>query len=79
MIFCRFEKIYRNKNCRVAMTTTYENTSCNSENIVTCLVSGEGLLHACISSRLSNCEIEIKDTHVLSYKHTPISLLCITL
>ena len=58
MIFCRFEKIYRNKNCRVAMTTTYENTSCNSENIVACLVSGEGLLHACISSRLSNCEIE---------------------
>ena len=46
MIFCRFEKIYRkNKNCRVAMTTTYTintNTSCNSENMVACLVSGEG-------------------------------------
>ena len=51
MIFCRFEKIYRkNKNCRVAMTTTYTNTSYNSENMVACLVSGEGLLHACISS-----------------------------
>ena len=46
-----FEKIYRkNKYCRVAMTTTYENTSCNSENIVACLVSREGLLHACNSS-----------------------------
>ena len=32
------------------MTTTYTNTSCNSQNIVACLVSSEGLLHACISS-----------------------------
>ena len=32
------------------MTTTYTNTSRNSENIVACLFSGEGLLHACISS-----------------------------
>ena len=32
------------------MTTTYTNTSRNSENIVACLVSGEGLLQACISS-----------------------------
>ena len=31
------------------MTTTYTNTACNSENIAACLVSGEGLLHACIS------------------------------
>ena len=47
-----FEKIYRkNKNCRVAMTTTYTNNSCNSENVVACLVSGEGLLHTCISSK----------------------------
>ena len=30
-IFCHFEKIYRkNNNCRVAMTTTYKSTSCNS-------------------------------------------------
>ena len=36
------------------MTTTYTNTACNSENIVACLVSGEGLLHACISS--SSCD-----------------------
>ena len=36
-IFCHFEKIYRkNNNCRVAMTTTYRSTSCNSENIVAC-------------------------------------------
>ena len=36
-IFCHFEKIYRkNNNCRVAMTTTYESTSCNSENLVAC-------------------------------------------
>ena len=33
----RYEKIYRkNNNCRVAMTTTYASTSCNSENIVAC-------------------------------------------
>ena len=35
------------------MTTTYTSTSCNSEHTVACLgplVSGEGLLHACISS-----------------------------
>ena len=32
------------------MTTTYKNTSCNYENTVACLVIGEGLLHACISS-----------------------------
>ena len=51
IIFCRLEKIYReNKNCRIALTTTYTNTSRNSENIVACLVSGEGLLRACISS-----------------------------
>ena len=37
LIFCHFEKIYRkNNNCRVAMTTTYRSTSCNSENIVAC-------------------------------------------
>ena len=36
-IFCHFEKIYRkNNNCRVAMTTTYLSTSCNSENLVAC-------------------------------------------
>ena len=37
---------------RVAMTTTYSSTSCNSETLVACmlLVSGEGLLHACIFS-----------------------------
>ena len=47
-----FEKIYKkNNNRRVAMTTTYRSTSCNSENLVACLVSGEGLLHACISSK----------------------------
>ena len=33
------------------MTTTYSSTSCNSENIVACLVNGEELLHACISSQ----------------------------
>ena len=51
-IFCHFEKIYgKNNNCRVAMTTTYRSTSCNSRKY-SCmlLVSGEGLLHACISS-----------------------------
>ena len=32
-----FWKIYRkNNNCRVAMTTTYRSTSCNSENLVAC-------------------------------------------
>ena len=36
-IFCHFEKMYReNNNCRVAMTTTYLSTSCNSENLVAC-------------------------------------------
>ena len=36
-IFCHFEKIYRkNNNCRVAVTTTYPNTSCNSEKLVAC-------------------------------------------
>ena len=34
------------------MTTNCRNTSRNSENIVACLVSDEGLLHACISSLL---------------------------
>ena len=56
-IFCHFEKIYRqNNNCRVAMTTTYRSTSCNSENIVAC---GEGLLHACISSSIVIAKIII--------------------
>ena len=34
------------------MTTTYTSSSCNSENIYSCmlLVISEGLLHACISS-----------------------------
>ena len=36
------------------MTTTYTNASCNSENMVACLVSGEGLLHACISGSKTN-------------------------
>ena len=36
-IFCHFEKIYRkNNNWRIAMTTTYTSTSCNSKNIVAC-------------------------------------------
>ena len=49
--FCFLKNIYRKKNnCRVAMITTYTHTSCNSENIVACIVGGEGLLHACISS-----------------------------
>ena len=35
--FVILKKIYRkNNNCRVAMTTTYRNTSCNSENLVAC-------------------------------------------
>ena len=42
-IFSFCDKIQKkNKNCRVAMTTTYTNTSPNSENTVPCLVSGEG-------------------------------------
>ena len=50
-MFYHFEKIYRkNNNCRVVMTTTYTSTSCNSENYGMLLVSGEGLLHACIPS-----------------------------
>ena len=52
-IFCHFEKIYRkNNNCRVAMTTTYYSTSCNSENIVACsyLVARGYCMHVRISS-----------------------------
>ena len=36
------------------MTTTYTNTLCNSKNIAACLVIGQGLLHACISSCKTN-------------------------
>ena len=39
------------------MTTTYTNTSCNSGNTVACSVSGEGLLHACISSYYYICTL----------------------
>ena len=39
------------------MTTTFRNTSCNSENIVACLVSSKGLLHACISSTILHYDI----------------------
>ena len=38
------------------MTTTYTNTSCNSENIVACLVSGERLLHACTVYLVNNTD-----------------------
>ena len=41
-----------NNNCRVATTTAYTS---NSENTVACLVSGEGLLHVCISSNNMYC------------------------
>ena len=67
LIFCHFEKIYRkNNNCRVAMTT-YLCTSCNSKNIVACLVSGEGLVHACISCLIFTSSL------VLNYCQSKVS------
>ena len=34
--FVILKKKRKNNNCRVAMTTTYRCTSCNSENLVAC-------------------------------------------
>ena len=60
------------------MTTTYTNSSCNFENIVACLVSGDRLLHACISSILRNDSLDKLETIQLDdivMKHLFISVL----